>query len=157
MPTTEWPGYTPPDSGSSRNSGTHPLSSYTGIQDAVRTQYEADGADVTQEPTQYYNGWTVQRRNEGEAHGAPSAPGKPTVEAGGTSGSAKVTWTPSQNEPSGGYRVDASSGQTKTVKGTSTNATISGLTVSQSVTFTVTAIGLTGSATSPASNSYTVT
>ncbi|MFJ1700407.1 hypothetical protein ACIOHC_36050 [Streptomyces sp. NPDC088252] len=69
---TEWPGYTPPATGSSKNSGTHPLSSYTNLEADVRAQYAADGADTTQEPPQYYGAWTSQKRNEPEKHSTPA-------------------------------------------------------------------------------------
>lgn len=153
---TEWPGYTPPATGSSRNCGTPPLSSYTNREAAIKSAWSADGADTTQEPPQHYENWTVQKRNEPEAHGVPTAPGKPTVTASGTAGKATVAWSASYSVPSGGYVVQASSGQQKMVKGDVLTTDISGLTVSSSVTFTVTALGLLGSATSPASNSYTV-
>lgn len=65
---SEWPGYTPPTSGSSQNSGTHPLSSYVDLEEAIKAQYEADGADTTQMPPQYYGPWTSQKRNEPEEH-----------------------------------------------------------------------------------------
>jgi hypothetical protein len=68
---SEWPGYTPPATGSSRNCGTHPLSDYTDIEAAVKTQYTADGADTSQEPPQYYGAWTSQKRNEPEDHWTP--------------------------------------------------------------------------------------
>lgn len=64
----EWPGYTPPASGSSQNCGTHPLSVYTDLEDDILAQYVADGADGTQQPPQYYGNWTSQKRNEPEAH-----------------------------------------------------------------------------------------
>ncbi|MFH9606870.1 hypothetical protein [Streptomyces sp. NPDC017448] len=153
---SEWPGYTPPASGSSQNSGTPPLSSYTNRAAAVRAQYAADGADVSQEPPQYYGAHTSQKRNEPEAHTAPTAPGKPTVAASGTAGSATITWTASASRPSGGYLVEASSGQKKTVNGLLTTTTLSGLTVGASITVTVTAVGLQSTAVSAASNSYTV-
>lgn len=92
------------------------------------------------------------------SYGAPTAPGKPTVVAkGGSSGTATVTWTaPSSGQPSGGYTVKASSGQSVHVAGTVVTADLPGLTVSQVVTVTVTAIGQLQSAVSPASNNYTV-
>ncbi|MFD4858421.1 hypothetical protein [Streptomyces atratus] len=65
---SEWPGYTPPATGSSKNSGTHPLSSYTNLEAAVKAQYATDGADTSQEPPQYYGAWTSQKRNEPEKH-----------------------------------------------------------------------------------------
>lgn len=65
---TEFPGYTPPASGSSKNDGTHPLSSYTGIETAVSTFAGTDGADNTQVPPQYYGAWTSQKRNKPELH-----------------------------------------------------------------------------------------
>lgn len=151
----EWPGYTPPASGSSQNSGTHPLSQYTGIEDGVKTFYTADGADTTQMPPQYYGNWTNQKRNEPEQHKDVTAPAQPTVATAG-SGKALVSWPAQQNKPVNGYTATASSGQTASVKGTATSATVSGLTVGASVTFTVTAKGELGSATSPASASFTV-
>ncbi|MET7363263.1 hypothetical protein ABZS76_33165 [Streptomyces sp. NPDC005562] len=91
------------------------------------------------------------------SYGAPSAPGKPTVAAQGTAGTATVAWTaPASGQPSGGYDVKASSGQTVHVGPAALTADVAGLTVAQSVTFTVTAIGLLQKATSPASNAYTV-
>jgi len=151
----EWPGYTPPPSGSSQNSGTHPLSQYTGIEDGVKIQYTADGADTTQMPPQYYGNWTNQKRNEPEQHKDVTAPAQPTAVTGG-SGKATVSWPPQPNKPVNGYEVTASSGQKASVKGSATSATVSGLTVAASVTFTVTAKGEYGTATSPASASFTV-
>lgn len=90
------------------------------------------------------------------SYGAPTAPGKPTVAAGATT-TANVTWTaPTSGQPSGGYDVVASSGQKVHVAGNVLTANVTGLTVSQSITFTVTAIGQLQNATSPASNAYTV-
>ncbi|MGW7100400.1 hypothetical protein [Streptomyces sp. NPDC054838] len=88
-------------------------------------------------------------------YGAPTAPGKPTVAAQGTAGTATVTWAASTPAPAN-YQVKASSGQTATVAGNVTTANVAGLTVAASVTFTVQAIGVLQSATSPASNAYTV-
>lgn len=153
----EWPGYTPPASGSSQNCGTHPLSQYVETEADIRAQYAADGADVSQEPPQYYgDSFTAQDRNEPEAHAAPGTPGTPTVTGTGTAGQARVSWTASQPPPSGGYTVTASSGQTKSVNGETTTADVTGLTSSSSVTFTVTAKGLYASETSAASSAYTV-
>ncbi|THA72569.1 hypothetical protein E6R60_26945 [Streptomyces sp. A0642] len=90
------------------------------------------------------------------SYGAPRAPGKPTVAAQGTAGTATVTWAASVPAPSGGYDVKASSGQTVHVASGVTTANVPGLTVAASVTFTVKAIGQLQSATSPASNAYTV-
>lgn len=92
------------------------------------------------------------------SYGAPTAPGKPTVVAkGGSSGTATVTWTaPTSGQPSGGYTVKASSGQSVHVAGNVLTADVPGLTVSQVVTMTVTAIGQLQSTVSPASNNYTV-
>jgi hypothetical protein len=91
------------------------------------------------------------------SYGAPTAPGKPTVAAQGTAGTATVTWTaPTSGQPSGGYDVKASSGQTVHVGPAVLTANVPGLTVSASVTFTVTAVGQLQNATSPASNAYTV-
>ncbi|MGA5598400.1 fibronectin type III domain-containing protein [Streptomyces cellulosae] len=92
------------------------------------------------------------------SYGAPTKPGKPTVAAKeGAAGTAVVTWTaPSSGQPSGGYDVKASSGQTVHVAGNVLTADVPGLTVDASVTFTVTAIGQLQTATSEASNAYTV-
>jgi hypothetical protein len=91
------------------------------------------------------------------SYGAPSAPGKPTVTAQGTAGTATVTWTaPSSGQPSGGYDVKASSGQTVHVGPAVLTANVAGLTVDDEVTFTVTAIGQLQNATSSASDAYTV-
>lgn len=89
-------------------------------------------------------------------YGAPSAPGKPTVVAQGTAGTATVTWTASSPVPSGGYTVKASSGQSVHVASGVLTANVPGLTVSAVVTFTVQAIGALQNAVSPASNNYTV-
>jgi hypothetical protein len=154
---SEWPGYTPPSSGSSQNSGTHPLSSYTNIESAVQAQYAADGADTSQMPPQYYGAWTNQRRNEPEAHTAtPGVPGTPVATAG-SSGTATVTWAASVPQPDLSYIVTASTGATKTVKPTATTATLTGLTAG-ATTFTVKAVNNYGSsAASAASNSVTIT
>lgn len=92
------------------------------------------------------------------SYGAPTAPGKPTVVAKeGSAGTATVTWTaPTSGQPSGGYDVKASSGQTVHVAGNILSTDVPGLQVGASVTFTVTAVGQLQSATSPASNAYTV-
>jgi hypothetical protein len=91
------------------------------------------------------------------SYGAPTAPGKPTVAAQGTAGTATVTWTaPTSGQPSGGYDVKASSGQTVHVGPAVLTANVAGLTVAASVTFAVTAVGQLQSAVSPASNAYTV-
>ncbi|MCX4799566.1 fibronectin type III domain-containing protein [Streptomyces sp. NBC_01242] len=90
------------------------------------------------------------------SYGAPKAPGKPTVAAGATT-TANVTWTaPSSGQPSGGYDVMASSGQKVHVGPAVLTANVPGLTLAAVVTFTVTAVGQLQSATSAASNSYTV-
>jgi hypothetical protein len=90
------------------------------------------------------------------SYGAPTAPGKPTVAAGATT-TANVTWTaPSTGQPSGGYDVKASSGQTVHVGPAVLTVNVPGLTVSQVITFTVTAIGQLQNATSTPSNNYTV-
>jgi hypothetical protein len=90
------------------------------------------------------------------SYGAPTAPGKPTVAAGATT-TANVTWTaPSTGQPSGGYDVVASTGQKVHVGPAVLTANVPGLTVSNVITFTVTAIGQLQNATSPASNAYTV-
>ncbi|MGW9067913.1 hypothetical protein ACWGQT_00475 [Streptomyces yangpuensis] len=88
-------------------------------------------------------------------YGAPTPPGKPTVAAQGTAGTATVTWTAASPAPVS-YEVKASSGQTVTVAGNLGTANVPGLTVAQSVTFTVKAVGQLQSATSPPSNAYTV-
>ncbi|MFF7198170.1 fibronectin type III domain-containing protein [Streptomyces sp. NPDC008079] len=90
------------------------------------------------------------------SYGAPTAPGKPTVVAQGTSGTATVSWTASSPAPSGGYTVRASSGQSTHVASGVLTANVAGLTVSAVVTVTVQAIGALQSATSAASNNYTV-
>lgn len=91
------------------------------------------------------------------SYGAPTLPGEPTVAAQGTAGTATVTWTaPSSGQPSGGYDVTASSGQSVHVGPAALTADVPGLQVGASVTFTVTAIGQLQTATSPASNAYTV-
>jgi hypothetical protein len=90
------------------------------------------------------------------SYGAPTAPGKPTVAAGATT-TANVTWTaPSTGQPSGGYDVTASTGQKVHVGPTLLTANVPGLTLTNIITFTVTAIGQLQSTTSPASNAYTV-
>ncbi|MFE6000291.1 fibronectin type III domain-containing protein [Streptomyces sp. NPDC056454] len=90
------------------------------------------------------------------SYGAPTAPGKPTVTAGATT-TANVTWTaPSSGQPSGGYDVKASSGQTVHVGPSVLTANVPGLTLSASVTFRVTAVGQLQSAVSPASTAFTV-
>lgn len=90
------------------------------------------------------------------SYGAPTAPGKPTVAAGATT-TANVTWTaPSSGQPSGGYDVKASSGQSVHVGPSLLTANVPGLTLAQSVTFTVTAVGQLQNAVSPASNAFTV-
>ncbi|MFJ4902871.1 fibronectin type III domain-containing protein [Streptomyces sp. NPDC088727] len=91
------------------------------------------------------------------SYGAPKVPGKPTVAAEGIEGTAKVTWTaPSTGQPSGGYDVKASSGQTVHVGPAALTANVPGLTLAASVTFTVTAIGQLQKATSVPSNAFTV-
>lgn len=90
------------------------------------------------------------------SYGAPTAPGKPTVAAGATT-TANVTWTaPTSGQPSGGYDVTASTGQKVHVGPAVLTVNVTGLTVSNVVTFTVTAIGQLQNTTSPASNAYTV-
>jgi hypothetical protein len=90
------------------------------------------------------------------SYGAPTAPGKPTVAAGATT-TANVTWTaPTSGQPSGGYDVKSSSGQSVHVGPSALTANVTGLTLSASVTFTVTAVGQLQSTTSPASNAFTV-
>lgn len=88
--------------------------------------------------------------------GAPTAPGKPTVAPEGTEGTATVTWTASSPAPSGGYDVKASSGETAHVASGVLTADVAALEVGEDVTFTVTAVGALQSATSPASDPYTV-
>lgn len=92
------------------------------------------------------------------SYGAPTAPGKPTVAAKeGASGTATVTWAaPSSGQPSGGYDVKASSGESVHVGAAALTADVPGLEVDASVTFTVTAIGQLQTATSLASSAYTV-
>lgn len=90
------------------------------------------------------------------SYGAPTAPGKPTVAAGATT-TANVTWTaPTSGQPSGGYDVKASTGQSVHVGPSLLTANVPGLTLAASVTFTVTAVGQLQSAVSPASNAFTV-
>ncbi|MFD8648630.1 fibronectin type III domain-containing protein [Streptomyces mirabilis] len=90
------------------------------------------------------------------SYGAPTPPGKPTVAAGATT-TANVTWTaPSTGQPSGGYDVKASTGQTVHVGPALLTANVPGLTLTNIVTFTVTAIGQLQNAVSPASNNFTV-
>jgi len=109
-------------------------------------------ADNASNPIYRQNGTIVPG-----SYGAPTAPGKPTVAAQGTAGTATVTWTaPSSGQPSGGYDVEASSGQAVHVGPAALTANVPGLQVGAIVTFTVTAIGQLQSATSPASNAYTV-
>lgn len=154
---SEWPGYTPPSSGSSQNSGTHPLSTYTNAEAAIKAQYAADGADTTQEPPQYYGNWTNQRRNEPEGHGTPGVPGTPVASLPGGAGNATVTWAASVPSPDLSYVIKASTGPTKTVKATVNTVTFSGLTAG-ATTFTVQAVNnFSSSAFSAASNSVTVT
>lgn len=90
------------------------------------------------------------------SYGAPTNPGKPTVVAQGTAGTATVSWAASSPVPSGGYDVKASSGQTVHVGSGVVSANVPGLTVAAVVTFTVTAKGALQDAVSPASNNYTV-
>ncbi|MFE4863274.1 hypothetical protein, partial [Streptomyces sp. NPDC056670] len=59
-------------------------------------------------------------------------------------------------QPSGGYDVKASSGQTVHVGPSVLTANVTGLALAASVTFTVTAVGQLQSATSAASNAFTV-
>lgn len=90
------------------------------------------------------------------SYGAPKPPGKPTVAAGATT-TANVTWTaPTSGQPSGGYDVKASTGQSVHVGPTLLTANVPGLTLTNVITFTVTAVGQLQSATSPASNPFTV-
>lgn len=89
------------------------------------------------------------------SYGAPTAPGKPTVAAQGTAGTATVSWAASSPQPVS-YEVTASSGQTASVAGSVTTADVAGLTVGAQVTFTVKAVGELQSVTSAASDPYTV-
>jgi hypothetical protein len=90
------------------------------------------------------------------SYGAPTVPGKPTVAAGATT-TANVTWTaPTTGQPSGGYDVKASTGQTVHAAPSALTINVPGLTVSNVITFTVTAIGQLQNATSTPSNNYTV-
>ncbi|MFI0967080.1 fibronectin type III domain-containing protein [Streptomyces sp. NPDC021080] len=90
------------------------------------------------------------------SYGAPTPPGKPTVAAGATT-TANVTWAaPSTGQPSGGYDVKSSTGQTVHAAPSATTINVPGLTLTNVVTFTVTAIGQLQNAVSPASNNYTV-
>lgn len=89
------------------------------------------------------------------SYGSPKAPGKPTVAAQGTAGTATVTWSASTPQPLS-YTVRASSGQTATAAGNATTANVAGLPVGESVTFTVTAVGQLQSNNSVASDPYTV-
>jgi hypothetical protein len=90
------------------------------------------------------------------SYGAPTPPGKPTVAAGATT-TANVTWTaPTSGQPSGGYDVKASTGQTVHAAPAATTINVPGLTLTNVITFTVTAIGQLQNAVSPASNNFTV-
>jgi hypothetical protein len=158
---TEWPGYTPPASGSSQNDGTHPLSSYTGIESALQTQYAAQGADVTQQPPQYFGNWTVQNLDHPERHNPPTAPTGVVVAGSGTSGAPKVTWVASTVLPSQGYSVAVTDGTTQVVTtvlvpATATTVNVPGQTVGHGVTAIVTALGAWVNAPSTASASFTV-
>lgn len=90
------------------------------------------------------------------SYGAPTPPGKPTVAAGATT-TANVTWTaPTSGQPSGGYDVKASTGQTVHAAPAATTINVPGLTLANVITFTVTAVGQLQNAVSPASNNFTV-
>lgn len=157
---TEWPGYTPPSSGSSQNDGTHPLSSYTGTETAVSAQLAGMGWDTTQQPAQAYGNITAQDPVRTETHLAPVAVAQPTVAASGTSGTAKVTWVAPSVLPSGGFDVAVTDSGTvvATVHAAPTATTINvpGLTVGHSVTAVVKSIGAWATASSTASASFTV-
>jgi hypothetical protein len=90
------------------------------------------------------------------SYGAPTNPGKPTVTAQGTAGTATVAWAASSPAPANGYDVKASTGQSAHVGGGVTTVNLPGLTVTNVITVTVTARGALQDAVSPASNSYTV-
>lgn len=158
---TEWPGYTPPASGSSQNDGTHPLSSYTGIETALSTQLGTMGYDTTQQPAQAYGNITSQNVGHPERHTPPTAPTNVVVAASGTSGTVKVTWTASTSLPSQGYTVAVTDGTTQavTTAHAATNAVtvnVAGQTVGHGVTAVVTANGAWVNAPSSASASFTV-
>lgn len=158
---TEWPGYTPPSSGSSQNDGTHPLSSYTGIESALQTQYGNMGYDNTQQPPQAYGNITSQNLAHPERHNPPTAPTGVAVVASGTSGTVKVNWTASTVLPSQGYSIavtDGTSSTTTTVQAPSnvTTVNVPGQTVGHGVTAIVTAVGAWVNAPSTASASFTV-
>lgn len=136
--------------------GTGPYSDWSassvapGNEDLIRPT--ALAADNTINPIYRQDGSIVPG-----SYGAPTAPGKPTVAAQGTAGTATVTWTASSPEPSGGYDVRASSGETAHVASGVHTADVADLEVATEVTFTVTAVGELQSVTSPASDPYTVT
>lgn len=157
----EWPGYTVPTSGSSQNDGTPLLSSYTNREAALQTQYAAQGADISQQPPQYYGNVTAQSLDPGpERHNPPTAPTGVAVVASGTSGTVRVNWTASTQLPSQGYRVDVIvSGavvQTKLVPYTAVTTNVPGMTVGASATAIVTALGAWVTAPSTASAAFTV-
>lgn len=159
--TTEWPGYTPPSSGSSQNDGTHPLSSYTNTEAAIATQLGVMGYDTTQMPAQAYGNITAQNVNHPERHSPPTAPTAVVVAASGTSGTVKVSWTASTSIPSQGYTVTVTDGTTSVVTtahaaSTATTVNVPGQTVGHSVTAIVTAVGAWVSAPSTASAGFTV-
>lgn len=157
---TEWPGYTPPSTGSSQNDGTHPLSSYTNLEAALQTQYAALGYDTTQQPPQAYGNITSQDSDFPERHNPPTAPTGVVVAASGTSGTVKVTWVASTQLPSQGYSVAITDGgavvATKTIAAPAVTVNVSGMTVGHSVTAVVTAVGAWVSAPSTASAAFTV-
>lgn len=158
---TEWPGYTPPASGSSQNDGTHPLSSYTGIETGWDTQLGTLGYDTTQRPQQQYGNMTVQNWDHPERHNPPTAPTGVTVAASGTSGTVKVTWVASSVPPSQYYSVAVTDGTTSAVttvqaQSIATTVNVPGQTVGHSVTAIVTAVGAWVNASSTASAGFTV-
>lgn len=158
---TEWPGYTPPASGSSQNDGTHPLSSYTGIESAILTYAGTMGYDTTQQPPQAYGNITSQDFINPEKHNPPTAPTGVVVAASGTANTPKVTWVASTVLPSQGYSValtdtTSSTVTTKLVPNTAVTVNIPAQTAGHGVTAIVTAVGAWVNAPSTASASFTV-
>lgn len=157
----EWPGYTPPASGSSQNDGTPPLSTYTNREAALQTQYLAMGYDTSQQPPQAYGNITVQNFDHPERHNPPTAPTGVVVAASGTGGAPRVTWVASTILPSQGYSVAVTNGTTSVVTtvlvpSTAITVLVPGQTVGQGVTAIVTAVGAWVNAPSAASASFTV-
>lgn len=157
----EWPGYTVPSSGSSQNDGTPPLSSYTGREAALQTQYAAMGYDITQQPPQAYGNITVQSFDHPERHNPPTAPTSVVVAASGTGGAPRVTWVASTILPSQGYSVAVTDGTTSAVTtvlvpSTAITVNVPGQTVGHAVTAIVTAVGAWVNAPSTASAAFTV-